>query len=164
MEYVKCPSCGNNTPAVLTRCKHCGERLPQNRGLKATEVYQIKKRAGFTTFYLWLGLVLNSIMGIAYFATIFTRKGLWSAYDPMYTRIYGLVSSAILFYGYLSLLRWNKIGFYILILMAGISLVMNFIGGGAISFPTFFPIISSMILYAVLQIRKNGSSCWEQLS
>lgn len=164
MGYVKCPSCGNETPAVLTRCKHCGERLPQNRDFKAPEVYQIKKRAGFTTFYLWLGLVCNSLMGIAYFATIFTRKGLWSAYDPMYTRIYGFVSSAILFFGYLSLMRWNKSGFYILIGMAGVNLMMDLFAGGTVSFATFSPIFSAMILYAVLQIRKNGQSCWEQLS
>lgn len=164
MEYVKCPSCGKETPVVLTRCKHCVEKLPSKQNKESSEVYKIKTRAGFTTFYLWLGLILNSLMGIAYFATIFTRKGLWTAYDPIYTRIYGFVSSAILFYGYLSLLRWNKIGFYILILMSGVSLVMNSIGGSTISFSTFFPIISAMILYAVLQIRKNGSSYWEQLS
>lgn len=164
MEYVKCPSCGKGTPKVLTRCKHCNEQLPKMQENVIPEVYQIKSRAGFTTFYLWFGLVLNSLMGIAYFATIFTRKGLWSAYDPMYTRIYGFVSSAILFYGYLSLLRWNKSGFYILILMAGISQIMNLVAGGALSFSTFFPFFSALILYAVLQIRKNGKSCWEQLS
>lgn len=164
MEYVKCPSCGKETPKVLTRCKHCNEQLPKRQENVIPEVYQIKSRAGFTTFYLWLGLVLNSLMGIAYFVTIFTRKGLWSAFDPMYTRIYGFVSSAILFYGYLSLMRWNKSGFYILILMAGISQIMNLVAGGALSFSTFFPFFSALILYAVLQIRKNGKSCWEQLS
>lgn len=125
---------------------------------------QIKTRAGFTTFWLWLGLVINCLMAIAYFATIFTRKGLWSAYDPMYTRIYGFISSAIIFYGYLSLIRWNKSGFFILVLMAGISQVMNLVAGGTLSFSTFFPIFSVLILYAVLQIRKNGKSCWDQLS
>lgn len=164
MEYVKCPSCGNETPAVLTRCKHCGEKLSQNQAPRVPETYQIKKRAGFTTFYLWLGLVLNSIIGIAYFATIFTRKGLWTADDPMYTRIYGFVSSAIFFLGYLFLMRWNKSGFYILIGMAGVSQIMNLFAGETISFYTFYPTISAIILCAVLQIRKNGKSCWNQLS
>lgn len=164
MEYVKCPSCGNETPKVLTHCKCCGEHLSKKQEFITPGVHQIKIRAGFTTFYLWLGLVLNSLMGIAYFATIFTRKGLWSAYDPMYTRIYGFVASAILFYGYLSLMHWNKSGFYILILMASISQIMNFVDGGPLSFSTFFPFLSVIILYAVLQIRKNGKSCWEQLS
>lgn len=164
MEYVKCTSCGKETPRVLTRCKHCGERLPKQQETMNAEVHNVKARAGFTTFYLWLGLVLNSIMGIAYFATIFTRKGLWSAYDPMYSRIYGFVSSAILFYGYLSLMRWTKSGFYILVLMAGVSQVMNLLGGGSLSVFTFSPFFSALILYAVLQIRKNGKSCWDQLS
>lgn len=164
MEYVKCPSCGNETPTVLTRCKHCGEKMPSKQNSASSATYQVKARAGFTTFYLWLGLVLNSIMGIAYFATIFTRKGLWSAYDPMYARIYGFVSSAILFYGYLSLMRWHKSGFYILIIMAGITQIMNFMAGDNVSLSTFFPIMPAIILYTVLQIRKNGKSCWEQLS
>lgn len=164
MEYVKCPTCDNGTSGVLTRCQHCGERLLKKYDIGDSEVYQIKARAGGTSFYLWLGLVLNSIMGIAYFATIFTRKGLWSAYDPMYTRIYGFVSSAILFYGYLSLIRWHKSGFYILILMAGVSQVMNLMAGGTLSLSTLFPFFSVLILYAVLQIRKNGKSCWEELS
>lgn len=164
MEYIKCPLCGNETPKVLTRCKHCGEQLSKKQEFETPEVYQIKTRAGFTTFYLWLGLVLNSLMGIAYFATIFTRRGLWSAYDPMYTRIYGFVTSAILFCGYLSLMHWKKSGFYVLILMAGVSQIMNLVVGGSLSFSTFFPFLSAIILYAVLQIRKNGKSCWEQLS
>lgn len=164
MEYVKCPLCGKETPGALGRCKHCGEQLTKKQENVISEDCQIRSRAGFTTFYLWLGLVVNAIMGIAYFATIFTRKGLWSAYDPMHTRIYGFVSSAILFYGYLSLLRWNKRGFYILIVMAGVSQVMNLLDGGLLSFSTFFPLLSALILFAVLQIRKNGKSCWEQLS
>lgn len=164
MDYVKCPSCGKETPVVLTRCRYCGESLSQRQNNVSDEVFQQKIRAGFTTFYLWLGLVLNSLMGIAYFATIFTRKGLWSAYDPMYTRIYGFVSSAILVFGYLSLIRWNKSGFYILVLMAGVTQIMNLMAGGTLSFSTFFPFVSVLILFVVLQIQKNGKSCWEQLS
>ena len=164
MEYVKCPSCGKDTPSALTRCKHCGEQLSKRQDNVSPEIYQIKSRAGFTTFYLRLGLVLNSLMGIAYFVTIFTRVGLWSAYDPMYSRIYGFVSSAILFYGYLSLIRWNKSGFYILILMAGVSQIINFVASSPLSFSTYLPFFSALILFAVLQIPKNGKSCWEQLS
>ena len=103
-------------------------------------------------------------MGLAYFATIFTSKGLWSAYDPMYTRIYGFSSCAILFFGYLILLRWKKMGFYILIGMAGINQIINFVAGAPISLSTFFPIISAIILYVVLQISKDGETCWDQLS
>lgn len=128
------------------------------------EIYNAKVRAGFTTFYLWLGIVINSIMVIAYFATIFIRRSHWSVYNPIFSRICGLVLSAILVYGYFSIMRWKKSGFYILVLMAGVSQVMKLLGGGSLSVATFFPIFSLLILYAVLQIRKNGKSCWEQLS
>lgn len=123
-----------------------------------------KQRAGFVSFYLWLALVVNSIIGLAYFATIFTRKGLWSAYDPMWTRIYGFVSSAILVYGYVLLLRWRRPGFFVLALMAGVNLVMNLSTGGDLSLITFSPLFGILILYAVLQIRKNGKSCWKELT
>lgn len=164
MEFVKCPFCGKETPSALSQCKHCGESVTQNNVFESTLDIEAKKRAGFTTFYLWLGLIVNTLMGVAYFATIFTRKGLWTASDPMYTRIYGFVSSVILFYGYLSLMRWNKSGFVILMVMAGVNLITNLTSGAPISFATFFPCVSALILFAVLQIRKNGKSCWEQLS
>lgn len=164
MEYVKCPSCNNETPQVLSRCKHCGERLQQRTTITDTERYNKKSRAGFTTFYLWLGWVLSSLIGLAYFATIFTRKGLWSANDPMWSRVFGFITSAILVFGYLFLIRWRKYGFYILVLMGFVSLAITFLNGGDITFATFFPLISMFILFAVLQIKKDGKSCWEQLT
>ena len=51
----------------------------------------------------------------------------------------------------------------ILILIAGISQIMNLRPGGIIIL-NIFPFFSALILYTVLQIRKNDKSCWEQLS
>lgn len=123
-----------------------------------------RERAGFVSFYLWMALILNALMGLAYFATIFTKKGMWSAYDPMWTRAYGFVSSMILFYGYHLLLRWHRNGFFVLVLMAGVSVIINLCNGGGVSVFSFSPFFGIAILYAVLQIRKNGKSCWDQLS
>lgn len=163
MEYVKCPSCGKETPMAFSKCRHCGQKLPTRDEIAEYTVIRGKMRAGFTAFYLWLGIVVNSLLSLAYFATIFTQKGLWSAYDPMSSRIYGFVASAVLVIGYLALIKWKKIGFYILIIMGVFSLIMNLFAGGQVSFSTFFPIVSMLVLYAVLQIKKNGKSCWEQL-
>ena len=167
MENLKCPFCGKETPRVLSRCKHCGERLPKIQEVNTSEVFQIRKRSKFTSFYLWFCLVLNILFGIAYFFTIFTRKGLWTANDPMFTRIYGFVSSAILFCGFLSLICWKKIGFYIIIIMGifnQIIYIISVILGDPISIYTFSPILSIMVLYIVLLIRRDGKTCWEQLS
>lgn len=128
------------------------------------EVNMPRERAGFTSFYLWAALILNGIIGLVYFATIFTRKGLWSAYDPMWTRVYGFIGSAIIFYGYVMLIKWQQSGFFILALMAGVNQIVNLCSGGALSFMTFSPFFGILILYAVLQISKNGISCWKQLS
>ncbi len=163
MEYLKCPVCGKETPSILSRCKHCGERL-QNVAAEPEIVVAPKLRNGFISFYLWFGIVVNSLIGIVYFVTIFTSKGLWTAYDPMSSRIYGFASSFILVAGYFSLLKWKKFGFYVLAAMAVLSLGINLVTGTNADLGTFGPIVSLMILFAVLQLKKNGKSCWEQLS
>lgn len=120
-----------------------------------------KLRNGFISFYLWFGIVVNSLIGIAYFVTIFTSK---TAYDPMSSRIYGFASSFILVAGYFSLLKWKKFGFYVLAAMAVLSLGINLVTDTNADLGTFGPIVSLMILFAVLQLKKNRKSCWEQLS
>lgn len=160
MENMICPSCGNETPRDLPNCKHCGAK---NNPVYSDNEFAIKERNGFVTFYLWLGLVVNSLMAAAYFVTLFTSKGLWTAYDPMWERIYGVICSAIMCIGYYNLLKWKRMGFVIL---AGIAVVVMIINMGTTGFSlaTFQPILSLAILYAVLQIRKNGVFCWESLS
>lgn len=163
MEYLICPLCGKETPAVMTHCEHCGEMLPENLAPSASSFNDTRTRSVITTFYLRLGLFINSIMGLAYFATFFTRIGLWSAHDPMSSRIYGFVSSAILFYAFWSLIHWQKRGLYVAILMAVINMVVGFITSDSLSLSMFMPILSVMVLYAVLLIKKDGKSCWKQM-
>lgn len=163
MEYVKCTSCGKETPNAFAKCCHCGQELPTQNKIAENTAIQVKMRSGFTVFYLWLGIVVNSLLSLAYLATIFTKKSLWLAYDPMSSRIYGFVASAVLVIGYLELIKWKKIGFYTLITMGIFSLMMNMFAEGLVAFSTFFPIVLMLVLYAVLQLKKNGKSCWEQL-
>lgn len=162
MENMICPSCGNETPRDLPNCKHCGAELAKNNPVYSVNEFAAKERNGFVTFYIWLGLVVNGFMTAAYFLTLFTRKGLWTAYDPMWERIYGVICSAIMFTGYYSLLKWKRSGFVILAGIAAVMVIVNM--GMAFSIATFQPVVSLAILYAVLQIRKNGVSCWDLLS
>lgn len=148
----------------MSRCQHCGQRLPRRESIARNEVFEPKLRAGLTSAYLWFGLIVNSIMAIAYFATIFTSRGLWSAYDPMSSRILGFIASAICVWGYVNLFRWKRLGFYILVVMGILSLIGNFVGGDRVTLSTFGPIVSIAILYGVLQLTKSGKSCWNQLT
>ena len=163
MEYVKCPSCGMETLKAFSKCRNCGQKLPTQNEIAENTSIQQRMRSGFTTFYLWFCIVVNSLFSVAYFVTIFTHKGLWSAYDPMSSRIYGFVTSAVLVLGYFALLKWKKWGFKILLFMGVVLLMMNMFYGGPVSFFTFSPIVSLLVLYVVMQIKKNGKSCWEQL-
>ena len=43
MEYIKCPKCGSETPTILSRCRHCGERLPQRGSRRRTKCPQREK-------------------------------------------------------------------------------------------------------------------------
>lgn len=167
MDYSKCTECGKETPIAVSRCVHCGAKMPQVSNTETISDNQIKERAGFTTFWLWLCMVVSAVMGIASFVGLFTGLGPLTAHDPMFIRIFGFVLVWIIFYGYWSLLRWKKRGFTTLSVMAGINFVIILIGSmvtGTLSFSVFTPIFSILILYVVLQIRKNGKSCWEQLS
>lgn len=89
-----------------------------------------------------------------------------------------VIASVLLIVAYSQLLNWNKRGFYISLvvtvlnaianplLLKGISSVwMNY--GLLLNINTMLlivsPLVSALILWAILQIKKDGVSCWKQL-
>lgn len=89
-----------------------------------------------------------------------------------------VIASVLLIVAYSQLLNWNKRGFYIFLvvtvlnaianplLLKGISSVwMNY--GLLLNINTMLlivsPLVSALILWAILQIKKDGVSCWKQL-
>jgi hypothetical protein len=162
MEYIKCPNCGSETPSILTRCRNCGERLPKEVVIEETNVPKV--RNGFVSFWLWACLIINVLFSIGYFALMFSSKGLWSGTpEPLPLRLFWVLASVAIIVGYWQLISWKKVGFYIL---SGTALV-----NGIISFciaPSMAVLITAIapifVLFFVLQIPKNGKSCWEQLS
>lgn len=117
---------------------------------------ELKQRHGFVTFWLWFSIVVNvgmSIYGL-YLASINIIM--------LLTAFLGIVNivAAVL------LLKWRKIGFYIFMGSAVLSIISNSIilGGGINIFISFIsPIVSVLIWWAILQIRKNGVSAWKLL-
>ena len=98
-----------------------------------------------------------------------------------YLYINMVIQAIFIIVGYAKLLRWKKSGFWLIVEMQILTTAINIflyasigkilISHGWIAFNTMQMIISSIIgvifglvvLRAILQIRKEGVSCWEQL-
>lgn len=117
----------------------------------ATEI----KRHLFISFWLWLGVVISGFVTLGYLGW-FTEIGftcllaLW------------LAGCVLVLSGYIMLLRWNKMGFYILSGGCFFSMVLNIIING-FTLSIFIPIINVVILYFILHIKKNGVEYWEAM-
>lgn len=130
-----------------------------------------KKRNGFVTFWLWLGIIANVISPIY---TTITYMGIVQYVDEYY--VYGLIAVAIisavlLVSGYALLLRWRRKGFWLItwtaIIVAGINIIlMHGISVPVISLITtgFSAVFAVIILRLILMLRKDGISCWSLLS
>lgn len=94
--------------------------------------------------------------------------------------ITSIVSAICCIIGYNMLLKWKKAGFWLLIAASIVLSCFNLYAMGMISdayseiglyldhttitiTQMICPIISCIILWAILQIKKNGISCWSQL-
>lgn len=158
-----------------------------------------KERAGFITFWLWLGIIMN-VISVPF--TIYQLNGMSNLgylgmelrvigvdttpfVNAIHTPIYTLMGAAILsgiicICGYALLLKWKKKGFVIFAIAALINLVVNLICyplikdaylsiGVMVDFSTtkYYTLISVclsvFILWAILQIKKKGVSCWSLL-
>jgi hypothetical protein len=64
--------------------------------------------------------------------------------------------------GLVLLLRWKKIGFWIITVVSGVSLMINLTSGGSV-LQTMGAIIGIVIYWGVLQLKKNEKTAWEQL-
>lgn len=179
MEYRKCPHCGAQTPAALSRCKTCGHKVTDSVTFDYTKGDYTKSeyidnnpvpapvprtRNGFVGFWLWLSLILNAIMFIALLIFFIVGVGVQTVTPkPIAFVLYVLVMLLLTLPAYIMLLKWRKAGFYILsiITLANIAVWtvvdLDLIGG------ILFNAIPLLVLYLILQIRSNGVSCWRNL-
>lgn len=104
-------------------------------------------------------------MSVVYCALIFSETGMGSINhpEPMFTRIASFILSIVVVYAYFQLLTWKKSGYFLIVATATINALINL----ALA-PSIFVILSAIIpivvLYLVLQVTKDGVSCWSQLA
>lgn len=121
---------------------------------------ELKQRHGCVTFWLWLVVLVN--LGLAFFYCV----EMFDVWHSGFVLGYGLLSilgtinvlSAIL------LMRWNRLGFYMLLTSSIIALIVNI---GILGLPyssALSALIAALIWWAILQIRKNGVSAWSLMN
>ena len=156
-----------------------------------------KKRAGFVTFWLWLGIIVNaisipyaliansSLKNLGYFGMNLIINGVdLSAFESsisnhvMLLNIVAVVSSLGLIVCYGWLLNWQRKGFWTAVGLALFALIGNVVLLGLIKddywmlglkidFDMMRMVVmtpvSILILYLILQIKKDDVSCWALL-
>jgi predicted amidophosphoribosyltransferase len=153
-----CSKCGAEITDGIRFCPKCGNAV--NSTIRGTVNTTDRERHGFTSFWLILSLIFNLFAAAT------------SLFYPEWLAEYSEISSGLMMLsGFLLiigsiecilLLCWKKIGFWILIGNSVISMIINLVDGENIGM-VLFGLVSILIWWAILQIRKNGRSTWEQL-
>ena len=121
---------------------------------------ETKQRHGFVSFWLWLLMIANAV-----FAIIMVKV------TPISNMIISLFLALLLpllnITGSILLLNWKKFGFW-LILGAPFYYFLIEISGSVSTIDALTNlglnlILFPLVLFAILQIKKNDESCWKQL-
>lgn len=169
---MKCIKCGAEIPDDSRFCEQCGTQQPRGSVAKTNaEPQAIQQRHGFVTFWLWLMVVVNTIIFFVYFYRLLSILGIVNGGTAIVLFAVGIIGALLNVVSAILLLLWKKVGFWIFV-GAGIGVLLTYITTGMLSImpvmdqiKTMAPsILAPVILYAILCIRKNGKSCWSQLN
>lgn len=159
-------SCKHELDDYQERCPYCG-RLQKDYlyGAKKMEfeleheaVHSNRERNLVVTIWLYVVIVVNVLCCLINFFP----KEAWGSRFPdsaiplsVMSGIIGIITIIAI----VMLLNWKKNGFWLLFFA-------NIVGAILSMFMSVFPfgIIGFVILYLILQLKKKGKSCWEQLS
>ena len=144
-------------------------------------VQTTQQRHGFVTFWFWFCIISNVI---SIFLNFVTYQGMKSYDVPgmnihiLIIQIIGVLAGVALIVCYSMLLNWKKNGFWGVVIVAVAACVANVIMIGLLKQdfqsmgliinlkPTtqiLSTVVSIALLWAILQINKNGVRCWDQL-
>lgn len=120
---------------------------------------RLKQRNGCISFWLWLAIIINMAMVVYYALSMFSADSSEIALGIGLCSIFGVVNvlSAIL------LLRWNKIGFYMMVVSSIMAIVVNICVLKREPMAMVGSLSAIVIWWAILQMKKNGVSAWSQL-
>ncbi len=122
----------------------------------------VKQRHGCVSAWLILMIIMNSIIAVIYlFAGNRVVENLPYDVDDKYMVAMGIVALANTAFA-IMLFQWKKIGFYGFVVTTLISLALN-ISMGLGTGSSLFGLLGLVVLYAILQIDKDGVKAWDNL-
>jgi ribosomal protein L40E len=162
-----CNKCGAEAAEEAVFCQYCGRKLPR------TDIVEGKKRHGFVSFYLVFGVVgLVWWLGMISYLSIFSREWInyYSPYLLPYYEYYNFNSfflglnaliSLVSGVGYILILNWKKIGFWICVGASAVGAISTAISQNIIA--AICGCFGIVIVWAILQLKKDGVSAWSNL-
>jgi len=165
-----CKYCGKQLPDNSNFCSGCGKGLglpvvtnnPQINEEQPQKEKVFRERHGFTTFWLWIILITNIL--ILLFSHSINNN---ASNDLMklfglaneFTRALDIISTLVRIVSVILLLNWKIIGFWLIIIF---DCIYAFLVPGTLLWLLLLG-ISALILFAILNLRKNGISTWDYL-
>ena len=116
-------------------------------------------RTNITTIWLWIVIILNGIVGLLPFTQIGTLVAL--GISPLYLIVSALLSLGVAVGAYM-ILKWKKMGLYIVVGCIALNVVVSLIGGNGFG-SVAGAVIGLAILYYVLQYPKDNKA-WNHLA
>lgn len=119
----------------------------------------LKQRNGCITAWLWVAIILNIGMAIFYAVSMFSAYSTEMALGFGICSIFGVINVL----GAILLMRWNKTGFYLLLVSSLICAVVNVFVLKVSAVTAISSVFAIVIWWAILQAKKDGVSAWSQL-
>jgi len=156
------PANSTNTNSNVTKPFMKEETKSTGRSTVETSInvpISIKIRHGFTTFFLWLILILNGLLGLYYLLTESTDIPKYLLEDGDNAIIQGICCLASFVFT-IMIMSWNKKAFYLSSFVnIASSFFMKNIGGYLV-----LNLLSIAIFFGILKLRNPfGKSTWDQL-
>lgn len=131
--------------------------------MKKENQIETKHRHWSVTACLVLIIVTNSLLSQVYlFASDIVGYNLPPDVSYVWIKALGVLGLANIFFAVL-LFRWRKIGFWGFVLASIGSLLIS-LYLGLMKAPSLLGLLGILVLYGVLQIKKDGVSTWENLN
>lgn len=115
-----------------------------------------KQRHGCVTWWLWFAIIVNFVVAIIYSVAMFDVADSGLALGSGLLSMLGVLNVL----GSILLMRWNKTGFWLFLSSSLLGVVINI---GVLNLnpaASLYSLVSILVWWGVLQIRKNGASAW----
>lgn len=120
----------------------------------------MKTRHGIVSFWLWMMIIFN----VVYAMIILLNKNLLN--NSVLALLYLIAMPLLNIAGASLILNWKKIGYWLVVVSSVWILPMIIFSdtNGELDEMVIIKVLSPIVLLAILHIKKDGVSCWENLS